>query len=156
MATNTDDLAVLDAVEDAARPVLSDSELSDVDEEAYAGIDTSRIGIESDDEEGPNVFDLKPAKRKTGTGERKKKRAEDADERRRKRQERRQEKEEAKKRKTVLNEVEDEPDERDPSKRPDDPEAARRWDLDRVMESAMAKKPVKRRKKDEDIVILPS
>jgi transcription factor SPN1 len=146
----------LDPIDETAKPVLSDSELSDVDEEAYAGIDTDRIGLSSDDEEeGPSVFALRPAKLKTGTGERKKKQAEDTAEKRRKRQERRQEKEEHKKRRAARDETPDDiQDEVDPNQRPEDPEAARRWDLDRAMESAISRKPVKRRKKDDDIVTL--
>jgi hypothetical protein len=150
------DDSVLDPIDETVNPVLSDSELSDVDEEAYAGIDTTRIGLESDDE-GPNVFALKPAKLKTGTGERRRKLAEDTEEKRRRRQERRQEKEEAKKRKTTIREAqEDVPLEVDPDQRPEDPEAARRWDLDRAMDAAITRKPVKRRKKDDDIVTLVS
>lgn len=143
-----------DPIDETANPVLSDSELSDVDEEAYAGIDTNRIGLESDEEEGPSVFSLKPAKLKTGTGERKKKRPEDNEERRRKRQERRREREEVKKRKVTFNDIpgEDVDDMPDPNRRPDDPEDARRWDLDRTIEAAISRKAVKRRKKDDDIV----
>jgi|SRR5947207_12196130 len=144
----------LDPIDETAKPDLSDSELSDVDEEAYAGIDTSRIGLESDEDEEPNVFALRPAKLKTGTGERKKKKAESkesTEEKRRKRQERRQERDEVKKRKTFTEATEDY-DAPDPNKRPDDPEGARRWDLDRAMDSAVSRKPVKRRKKDDDIV----
>ena len=144
----------LDPIDETAKPDLSDSELSDVDEEAYAGIDTSRIGLESDEDEEPNVFALRPAKLKTGTGERKKKKAESkesTEEKRRKRQERRQERDDAKKRKT-FNEGPEDFDTPDPSRRPDDPEEARRWDLDRAMDSAVSRKQVKRRKKDDDIV----
>ena len=150
----------LDPIEETEKPVLSDSELSDVDEEAYAGIDTSRLGVQLDsDEEGPSVFSLKPAKLKTGTGERKKKRAEDSEERRRKRlarQERRQEKEEAKKRKARHVEDADEyPEAPDRNRRPEDPEEARRWELERAMDSAVSgkKKTVKRRRKDEEYVL---
>jgi hypothetical protein len=144
----------LDPIDETAKPDLSDSELSDVDEEAYAGIDTSRIGVESDEDEEPSVFALRPAKLKTGTGERKKKKVESkesTEEKRRKRQERRQERDDAKKRKT-FNEVQEDFDMQDPNRRPDDPEEARRWDLDRAMDSAVSRKPVKRRKKDDDIV----
>jgi len=144
----------LDPIDETAKPDLSDSELSDVDEEAYAGIDTSRIGLESDEEEEPNVFALRPAKLKTGTGERKKKKVESkesTEEKRRKRQERRQERDDAKKRKTFT-EVPEDFGVGDPNKRPDDPEEARRWDLDRAMDSAVSRKPVKRRKRDDDIV----
>ena len=147
----------LDPIDETAKPDLSDSELSDVDEEAYAGIDTSRIGLESDEEEEPSVFALRPAKLKTGTGERKKKKVESkesTEEKRRKRQERRQERDDSKKRKT-FNEVPEDFDMPDPNKRPDDPEEARRWDLDRAMDSAVSRKPVKRRKKDDDIVYSP-
>ena len=148
------DNPTLEPIDESAKPVLSDSELSDVDEEAYAGIDTNRIGLESDEEEGLNVFALKPAKRKSGTGEGNRRRPEDTEERRRKRQERRQEKEEAKKRKAAINEVEEGPDEYNPNQRPDDPEAARRWELDRAMDAAFSKKSVKRKKRDDDIVKL--
>jgi len=149
----------LDPIEETNQiPDPSDSELSDVDEEAFEGIDTERLGeaVPSDDEEGYNVFALRPAKVKTGTGERKKKKrtAEDTEEkrqRRQERQERRQKKEEAKKRRTTTEFAEDY-DEPDPNRRPDDPEEARRWDLDRAMEAAIARKPVKRRKRDDDIV----
>jgi hypothetical protein len=138
----------LDPIDETAKPDLSDSELSDVDEEAFAGIDTSRIGLESDDE-GPNVFALKPAKRKAGTGERRKKRDEGTtEERRRKRQERLR-KGESKRKASVPDDIPDLP---DPSQRPEDPEAARRWDLDQSMEAAIARKPVKRRKRDDEIV----
>src|SRR5436309_3287300 len=112
----------LDPIDETAKFDLSDSELSDVDEEAYAGIDTNRIGLESDEEdEGPSVFALRPAKVKTGTGERKKKRTENTEEKRRIRQERRQEMDEAKKRKSSLNDIPDDyPDDiTDPNKRPD-------------------------------------
>jgi hypothetical protein len=143
----------LDPIDETAKPDLSDSELSDVDEEAYAGIDTDRIGFSSDEEDGPNVFALKPAKLKTGTGERKRKQAEDTAEKRRKRQERRQEKDEQKKRRATRDATPEEvEDEVDPNQRPEDPEAARRWDLDRAMEAAVSRKSVKRRKKDDDIV----
>src|SRR5271168_4165989 len=152
----------LDPIEETNQiPDPSDSELSDVDEEAFEGIDTERLGeaVPSDDEESYNVFALRPAKVKTGTGERKEKKRRTADDteekrqRRQERQERRQKKEEAKKRRTTdLAEDYDEP---DPNRRPDDPEEARRWDLDRAMEAAIARKPVKRRKKDDDIVRLP-
>jgi hypothetical protein len=147
----------LDPIDETAKPDLSDSELSDIDEEAYAGIDTNRIGLESDEDEGPSVFALRPAKVKTGTGERKKRKTtENTEERRRKRQERLLEKGQRKKR-APANETpddypEDVPDVSDPNQRPDDPEAARRWDLDRAMEAAISRKPVKRRKKDDDIV----
>ena len=148
----------LDPIEETAVPILSDSELSDVDEEAYAGIDTNRIGLESDDEEeGPSVFSLKPAKLKTGTGERKARRAEEQEEKRRRREERRREKEETRaKRKAELKTYAEEQQEEfeDFNKRPDDPEAARRWDLDRAMDAAISRKPVKRRKKDDEIVPL--
>src|SRR5438045_7422674 len=97
----------LDPIDETAKPDLSDSELSDVDEEAYAGIDTSRIGLESDEDEGPSVFALRPAKVKTGTGERKKKKKpEDTDEKRRKRQARLLEKGQ-RKRRAPLNDVPD-------------------------------------------------
>jgi len=144
----------LDPIEETNNiPEPSDSELSDVDEEAFADINTEKLLEPSDDEEGYNVFALRPAKVKTGTGERKqKKRAEDTEEkiqRRQERQERRQKKEEAKKRRAEVAEDYDEP---DPNRRPDDPEEARRWELDRAMEAAIARKPVKRRKKDDDIV----
>jgi len=144
----------LDPIEETAVPILSDSELSDVDEEAYAGIDTNRIGLESDEEEeGPSVFSLKPAKLKSGTGERKARRAEEQEEKRRRREERRREKEERSKRKAELKAFEQEQEEfEDVNKRPDDPEAARRWDLDRAMDAAISRKPVKRRKKDDEIV----
>lgn len=143
----------LDPIDETVKSVLSDSELSDVDEEAFAGIDTARIGLESEDEEGPNVFALKPAKRAPGTGERKKRGAEETEERRRKRQARREEKEEAKRRRLALNEEPEEYlDEKDPNQRPEDPEAARRWDLDRAMEAAISKKPVKRKKKNDEEV----
>jgi hypothetical protein len=144
----------LDPIDETAKPVLSDSELSDVDEEAFAGIDTTRIGIESDEEEeGPNVFALKPAKRAPGTGERKRRRAEETEERRRRRQQRREEKEERKRRiaETQFGRWPDETPEEDPNQRPEDPEAARRWDLDRAMESAISKKQVKRKKKNEEV-----
>jgi transcription factor SPN1 len=141
-------------IDEDVNPVLSDSELSDVDEEAYAGIDTTRIGVESDEDEGPNVFALRPAKVKTGTGERKKRRAvEDTEERRRKREERqgrRLEKEATRKRKERTKEVEDD-DRPDPSRRPDDPEEARKWDLERAMDMAVIRKQVKRRKKDDEV-----
>jgi transcription factor SPN1 len=138
----------LDPIDETAKPDLSDSELSDVDEEAYAGIDTNRIGLDSDDE-GPNVFALKPAKLKTGTGERRKKRdGGNEEERRRIRQERRLQKEP--KRRISDSVPDDLPEQPDPNARPEDPEAARRWDLDHAMEAAIARKPVKRRKKDDD------
>ena len=149
----------LDPIDESnVNPLDTDSELSDVDEEQFEGITTERLGQEppeSDDEEGPSVFALRPAKVKTGTGERKqkKKRAEDTEDkrqRRQERQERRQKKDEAKKRRAEFGAEDfDEP---DPNRRPDDPEEARRWDLDRAMEAAIARKPVKRRKKDDDIV----
>ena len=141
----------LDPIDEEQKPVLSDSELSDVDEEAFAGIDTSRIGLEEADEEdeGPNVFALKPARRPAGTGERRKKRTEDPEERRRKRQARREEKEQRKREIAPLDELpEDYPDQ---NQRPEDPEAARRWDLDRAMDSAIYKKQVKRKRKDEEV-----
>jgi transcription factor SPN1 len=138
----------LDPIDETAKPDLSDSELSDVDEEAYAGIDTNRIGLDSDDE-GPNVFALKPAKLKTGTGERRKRRdGGNEEERRRIRQERRLQKEP--KRRISDSVPEDRSDQPDPNARPEDPEAARRWDLDHAMDAAIARKPVKRRKKDDD------
>src|SRR5579859_2994869 len=142
----------LDPIDETINPVLSDSELSDVDETAYEGVDPNRLGEESDEEEGPNVFSLRPAKVKTGTGERKKKTAEDTEEKRRKRQERRQEKEEKKQRRALKTAAPDEfdVDDVDPNQRPEDPEAARRWELDQAMEAAIARKPVKRRKKDDD------
>ena len=144
--------ADLDPIEENAVPILSDSELSDVDEEAYAGIDTNRIGLESDEEEeGPSVFDLKRAKVKTG--ERKARRAEEQEEKRRRREERRREKEALKaKRKEESWEKEDEQELEDLDRRPEDPEAARKWDLDRAMDAAIARKPVKRRKKEDEIV----
>ena len=149
----------LDPIDETANPDLSDSELSDVDETAYAGVDPNRLGEESDEDEGPSVFAIRPAKVKTGTGERKKKSAEETEEKRRKRQERQErrlEKEETKRRRTAAkNEAADEfeEDEVDPDRRPEDPEAARRWDLNRAMDAAIARKPVKRRKKDDDIVV---
>lgn len=149
----------LDPIDETAKPVLSDSELSDVDEEAFAGVDTTRIGIQSDEEEeeeeGPNVFALKPARRAPGTGERKRRRVEDTEERRRKRQQRREEKEEKKRRRAeaaLAGHIPgDYPDEPDPNQRPEDPEEARRWDLDRAMDSAISTKQVKRKKKNEDV-----
>ena len=143
----------LDPIDETAKPVLSDSELSDVDEGAYIGIDTTRLDAPDSDDEGPNVWALKPAKLKTGTGERRKGRVEDTEERRRIRQERRQKKEEARKRKIISREVEDETPQVDPDQRPEDPEAARRWDLDRAMDAAISKKQAKRKKRNDEIVI---
>ena len=148
----------LDPIDETVNPVLSDSELSDVDETAYAGVDPNRLGEESDEDEGPNIFALRPAKVKTGTGERKKKAAEDTEEKKRRREERqqrRQEKEEKRLRRQQRTAApeEFETDEVDPNQRPEDPEAARRWDLDRAMEAAISRKPVKRRRKDDDIVL---
>jgi hypothetical protein len=144
----------LDPIDETVNPYLSDSDLSDVDEAAYAGIDPNRLGEESEDDEGPNIFAIKPAKVKTGTGERKKKLNLDTEEKRRKRQERIQEKEEAKQRRAKRTGIPEgfEEEEADRNQRPEDPEAARRWDLDRAMEAAISKKQVKRRKKDDDIV----
>jgi hypothetical protein len=149
----------LDPIDETAKPVLSDSELSDVDEGIFAGIDTDRIGLddplaESDDDAGPNIFSLKPSKLKTGTGERTKRISDElAEERRRKRLERQErllEKEEAKR---LRRDVDETPrDFPDPNRRPEDPQAARKWDLNRAMDAAIARKPVKRRRKDEDAV----
>src|SRR6202022_3523097 len=147
---HTMDDPALDPIDETIRPDVSDSELSDVDEEAYAGIDTNNIGVEDSDDEGPNVFTLKPARHKAGTGERKKKRDEDTEEKRRRRQERRQDKE--MKRKAAESRLDDVPDQPDPNQRPEDPEAARRWDLDHAMDAAIARKPTKRRRKDDEIV----
>lgn len=149
--------------ETTANVVVSDSELSDVDEDAYAGIDTNRIGVESaeeeedEEEDGPSVFALRPSKVKSE--ERRKRKAEEDEEKRRRRearQQRRQQKEEqrqeraaaTKRRRSQPAEPEDAS---DPSRRPEDPEEARRWDLDRAMELAIARKPTKRRRKDDDI-----
>lgn len=147
----------LDPIDEIANPDpdLSDSDLSDVDETAYEGIDPTRLGEESEEDEGPSIFSIKPAKVKTGTGERKKKSTVDTEEKRRKRQERIQEKEEAKQRRAKRTAApgEFDVDEVDPDQRPEDPEAARRWDLDQAMEAAVSrKKQVKRRKKDDEIV----
>ena len=153
MADHEHDDPDLDPIDGTAKPDLSDSELSDVDEDAFAGIDTNRIGLESDDEEGPSIFALRPAKR-VGEGTKKE---EDKEEKRRQRQERHAAKEEAKaKRKANLEgEIPDEDDSVDPNVRPADPEAARRWDLDRAMDSAVSRKQVKRRKKDDEFVCTP-
>ena len=146
--------------ETTANPILSDSELSDVDEEAYAGIDTNRIGAASadeDEDEGPSVFALRPSKVKSDEHRKRKAEEDEAKRRRREaRQLRHQRKEEereqraasSKKRRSQLAEPEDS---YDPDKRPEDPEEARRWDLNRLMDSATATKSVKRRKKDDDI-----
>jgi len=136
-------------------PDLSDSELSDVDETAYAGVDPNRLGEESDQDEGPSVFELKASKVKTGTGERKKKSTEETEEKRRKRearQERRLEKEESKRRRALKTAAPDVFDVVDPNQRPEDPEEARRWDLDQAMDQAIARKQQKRKRKDDDIV----
>lgn len=144
----------LDPIDETANPDISDSDLSDVDETAYEGVDPNRLGEESEEDEGPNIFAIRPAKVKTGTGERKKKPDIDTEEKRRKRQERIQEKEEAKQRRAKRTAAPDEfeEEEADPNQRPEDPEAARRWDLDRAMEAAVSRKQVKRRKKDDEIV----
>ena len=146
--------------ETTANPILSDSELSDVDEDAYAGIDTNRIGATSadeDEDEGPSVFALRPSKVKSD--ERRKRKAEEDEAKRRRREARQlrhQRKEEereqraasTKKRRSQPAETDDS---YNPDKRPEDPEEARRWDLDRLMDSATAAKSAKRRKKDDDI-----
>jgi transcription factor SPN1 len=151
--------------ETTANAVLSDSELSDVDEAAYAGIDTNNIGVvesESEADEGLNVFALRPSKVKLKPDERRKKKEEAEEERRRKREARqqrhrqkeqdRQERAAPKKRRQPA----ESEDLYDPNKRPEDPEEARRWELDRAMDMAIAKKPVKRRKKDDDDIDLAS
>ena len=167
LADDVFDVGDLDPIDETGHsPYASGSELSSVDEAAYQGVDTARIGVDFDDlpddedeDEGPSVFALRPSKVKSSE-ERRKKKAEEDEEKRRKRearQQRRLRKEEErqervaavpKKRRAQAAEPDDA---NDANKRPEDPEEARRWDLEQAMEQAIARKPTKRRKKDDDI-----
>jgi transcription factor SPN1 len=167
IADDVFDAGDLDPIDETTHtPFGSGSELSSVDETAYAGVDTTRIGVDydelpedEDEDEGPNVFALRPSKVKSSE-ERRRKKAEEDEEKQRRREERQQRhlrKEQERQERTVSSpkkrrsEAAEKDDGNEANKRPDDPEAARRYDLDLAMNEAIARKPTKRRKKDDDI-----